>query len=99
LRDLSAACERIDIVVADRWLPSSCKPRVLKIDRHLLDRTGGLALFLAARRVDTVAGDEGDQGWWRGRASPAFAHGAAAQARVASAPVTPPASVAATAAP
>ncbi len=63
-RALAAACERSDIVIAARWLPRSCKPRWLKADRNMLERTGGLALYLADRRVVTVAQGEGRHGWW-----------------------------------
>ena len=65
-RDLAAACARVDIVVADRWLPWSCRPRWLKADRRMLDQTGGLAIRLAARDVETVAQGQGEHGWWRG---------------------------------
>lgn len=65
LRDLAAACERSDIVVADRRLPLSCRPTTLKADRALLDRTGGLTLDLATGKVDSVAAHQGNHGWWR----------------------------------
>jgi len=73
-RDLAAACARVDIVVADRWLPRSCRPRWLKADRRMLERTGGLAITLAPRRVDTVAQGQGEHGWWRGATASARAH-------------------------
>lgn len=66
-RELSAACERVDIVVSDHWQPRSCKPRWLKADRRLLERTGGLAIDLAAQKVRTVAEGQGSHGWWRGQ--------------------------------
>lgn len=66
-RALAAACERADIVVADRWLPRSCRPRWLKADRKLLERTGGLAINLEAATYDTVADHQGEHGWWRGK--------------------------------
>jgi len=65
-RALAAACEQADIVVADRWLPESCKPKWLKADRNLLDSTGGLALNLEAETIQTVAERQGEHGWWRG---------------------------------
>lgn len=64
-RALAAACDRADIVIADRWLPRSCRPLVLKADRSLLERTGGLAMDLTNGRIRTVAADQGDHGWWR----------------------------------
>lgn len=65
-RALAAACERADIVVADRWLPSGCKPRWLNADRDLLDRAGGLAIYLPEERIASVADSQGEHGWWRG---------------------------------
>lgn len=65
-RALAAACERADIVVADRWLPRSCQPLWLKADREMLSATGGLAITLADRRIRSVADSEGEHGWWRG---------------------------------
>ena len=64
-RALAAACDRADIVIADRWLPRSCRPAVLKADRRMLSRTGGLAINLDAGRIRTVAEGQGDHGWWR----------------------------------
>ena len=68
-RSLAAACERADIVVADRYLPRSCRPRELLADRRMLDASGGLALVLRNDRIDlkTVAETQGEHGWWRGR--------------------------------
>lgn len=65
-RALAAACDRADIVVADRFLPRSCRPRWLKADRRLLSQTGGLALYLDEPRTKTVAEGQGEHGWWRG---------------------------------
>lgn len=62
-RALAAACTRADIVVADRWLPRSCRPRWFRADRRLLSQTGGLALTLDAPRVRTVSERQGDHGW------------------------------------
>ena len=65
-RDLAAACARVDIVVADRWLPWSCQPRWLKADRRMLSQSGGLAIRLGPREVETVAQGQGAHGWWHG---------------------------------
>ena len=65
-RDLAAACARVDIVVADRWLPWSCRPRWIKADRRMLEQTGGLAIRLVPREVETVASGQGAHGWWHG---------------------------------
>ncbi|MFT4026386.1 MAG: ComEC/Rec2 family competence protein [Novosphingobium sp.] len=64
-RQLAAACDLSDIVIADRWLPRSCQPKWLKADRNLLDRTGGLAIDLEKGSVATVAQGQGEHGWWR----------------------------------
>lgn len=69
-RALAAACERADIVVADRYLPRSCRPRWIRADRHMLSRSGGLALSLDPPRLRTVAQDHGAHGWWRGNDRP-----------------------------
>lgn len=65
-RALASACVRADIVIADRYLPRSCRPRWLKADRRLLARTGGLSINLDDQAVATVAEREGEHGWWRG---------------------------------
>ncbi len=62
---LAAACARADIVVADRRLPSACKPRLLKADRALLGQTGGLAIDLVTGRVHSVSETQGEHGWFR----------------------------------
>jgi competence protein ComEC len=64
-RALAAACDRSDIVVSDRWLPRSCRPALLKVDRDTLHRTGGVAIYLSPLRVKTVAQTQGQHGWWR----------------------------------
>ncbi len=63
-RALAAACERVDIVIANRRLPASCRPALLKADRVMLDRNGGLTIDLTSRRISTVAQGEGEHGWW-----------------------------------
>jgi competence protein ComEC len=52
--EMAAACKRVDIVISDRYLPWSCKPRWFKADRAMLAQTGGLALYLNEPRVDSV---------------------------------------------
>ena len=66
-RALAAACERADIVVADRWLPRSCRPRWLKADKAFLARSGGLAITLGNAGLVSVADKEGDHPWWIAR--------------------------------
>lgn len=62
---LAAACERVDIVVVDRRLPFSCRPKMLKADRAFLERTGGLSIDLSSGRMRTVAEMQGMHGWYR----------------------------------
>jgi competence protein ComEC len=64
-RALAAACERADIVVADRWLPRSCQPRWFKADSKFLEQSGGLAIVLGEQSVVQVADHQGQHGWWR----------------------------------
>lgn len=52
--EMAAACRRVDIVVSDRWLPISCRPKWIKADRRLLEQSGGLAFYLDAHRVVTA---------------------------------------------
>ena len=62
---MARACAGADIVVSPRVLYGPCQPALLKADKALLARTGGLALDLAGRRVVAVADGEGDHPWWR----------------------------------
>ncbi len=63
-RALATACAQVDIVIAQRYLPRSCKPRWVRIDRRFLDQEGGTALYLSGERIETVAQAEGGHGWW-----------------------------------
>lgn len=65
LAPLAAACREADIVISERYLPRSCRPRWLKADRRYLERSGGLAIDLADRRIAAVADGQGEHGWWR----------------------------------
>ncbi|WP_417621562.1 ComEC/Rec2 family competence protein [Parasphingorhabdus sp.] len=62
---LSAACRRVDIVVSDRHLPTSCEPRWLKADRDLLSRVGGLTINLQKQAISTALGWTGRHDWTR----------------------------------
>jgi competence protein ComEC len=66
-RELAAACDRADIVIADRWLPRSCQPHALRADRSTLSHSGGLAIWLDTMRIESVAEGQGEHGWWRER--------------------------------
>ena len=65
-QELAAACARVDVVVSNRWLPRSCQPKWLKVDRRYLERSGGLAIDLADREVVSVADSQGQHEWWTG---------------------------------
>lgn len=65
-RALAAACERADIVIADRFLPRSCQPRWLLADGRMLAKTGGLSINLTEQKMRSVVDSEGEHGWWRG---------------------------------
>ena len=69
MRALAAACDRSDIVIADRYLPSSCRPKWLKADRKLLRKTGGLAIYLDEERFVSVADGQGEHGWWQDKSA------------------------------
>lgn len=73
LAPLAKACAAADIVIADRRLPRNCRPRMVKADRGLLARTGGLAIELTSGRVRTVAETQGHHGWYRWPAPRRFA--------------------------
>jgi competence protein ComEC len=61
--EMAAACRRVDIVISDRYLPFSCKPRWLKADKNLLSHSGGLAFFLGEGRINSVAEETAHQPW------------------------------------
>lgn len=61
--ELAAACKRADIVISERYLPWSCKPRWFKADREFLEQHGGLAIYLDGPHVDSVAGHNAHQPW------------------------------------
>ena len=59
--DLNAfrkVCGWSDIAVSDRWLPRSCTPRWLKLDKTELSETGGVAIDLGNAAVRTVKGND-----------------------------------------
>jgi len=62
-----AACRRADIAVSERRLPRTCSPRWLKLDRPMLARTGGMAIYLERGKVVTVADSNGAHPWGVGR--------------------------------
>ncbi|HET9397244.1 MAG TPA: ComEC/Rec2 family competence protein [Sphingomicrobium sp.] len=62
--ELTRACADADIVAADRMLPRGCTPRWLKLDRAMLEKTGGLAIFLGREpHIETVSGRVAQHPW------------------------------------
>lgn len=61
---VTAMCREMDIVISERRLPRTCLPKWLKLDRPVLERTGGVAVDLASGRVTTTR-TPGDRHPWR----------------------------------
>lgn len=61
--ELAAACRRSDIVISSRRLPWSCKPRWLKADAALLEKSGGMAFYLALPKLSYVAEENAHLPW------------------------------------
>lgn len=60
---MNRACAAADIVISDRRLPRSCRPRWLKADRRWLAGQGGVAIHLASARVTTVGEGRHGKPW------------------------------------
>jgi len=60
---MEPACAAADIVASNRRLPDWCRPRWLKADPDLLERTGGLAIRLGSPGVTSVAELQGAHPW------------------------------------
>ncbi|MFD1788918.1 ComEC/Rec2 family competence protein [Sphingomonas floccifaciens] len=65
IADLTAACRRADVVVSERRLPRTCRPRWLKLDGVTLRTSGGVAVSFAPLLVRRVADDHGSHPWVR----------------------------------
>jgi competence protein ComEC len=65
-RALVATCSQADIVISERFLPRSCRPRWLKADRRMLEQSGGLSINLTNETIARVADHQGSHGWWKG---------------------------------
>ncbi len=61
--EFAAACKRADIVISERYLPWSCKPRWFKADRDFLEQNGGLAVYFDNAFVDSVARNTAHYPW------------------------------------
>lgn len=64
---LARACAAADIVVSDRRLPSTCRPRWFKADRPFLEATGGFAVTLSSHPVVVTVAEQSGQHPWAGR--------------------------------
>ncbi len=60
---LRAVCSNADIMISERRLPQSCRPRWLRLDRSMLAQTGGIAITLSPVLVRTVR-QQGDAHPW-----------------------------------
>lgn len=60
---MNRACARADIVISERRMPRSCRPRWIKLDRPLLARTGGLSIDLERGTITSVAAGVGRHPW------------------------------------
>lgn len=63
IEQVTAMCREVDVVVSERRLPRTCAPRWLKLDRPVLERTGGLAVNLATGAVLTTRAPEDRHPW------------------------------------
>lgn len=61
--ELEAACKRVDMAMSERYLPYSCKPKRLKIDRNFLQKSGGVAIYLQSKRIRNVASEQKHLPW------------------------------------
>ena len=66
---LIRACAQADIVVSERWLPPGCAPHWLKLDRDQLERTGGVAIYLAPEPWTTTVAALVDRHPWAAQVS------------------------------
>lgn len=69
LPGLAELCEVADVVVSDRSLPQSCRPKWLKLDKRQILKTGGLAISLDAPEIESVLSPGDDHPWRRTRQS------------------------------
>ncbi|GGB34032.1 competence protein ComEC [Sphingomonas metalli] len=60
---LATACRGADVVVSERRLPRSCRPRWLRLDRDTLAQTGGVAISFASGRIVTTRQRGDDHPW------------------------------------
>ncbi len=71
IAELISVCRAADIVISERRLPRRCTPRWLRLDRPVLQRTGGVSVTLSSGSVRTVF-QMGDRHPWLPNANRAF---------------------------
>jgi competence protein ComEC len=69
IRAMNQACAEADIVISDRRLPRTCRPRWLKLDKPMLERTGGVAIVFGENPTVRITKMAGDQHAWVALAS------------------------------
>lgn len=63
-RAMVRGCAAADIAVSDRRLPPACRPRWLKLERSMLERTGGVAVTLGPQpALTSVSQRIGNHPW------------------------------------
>lgn len=65
IETMNRACADADVAISDRRLPRSCHPRWLKLDRLLLQRTGGVTIRFGDPPSVRITNQAGDQHPWR----------------------------------
>jgi competence protein ComEC len=71
---MNRACAAADLVISDRRLPRTCRPKWLKLDRTLLRQTGGVAIRFRSPPEVAVTNGLGDEHPWREAGSRVRAH-------------------------
>lgn len=64
IAEMNRACAASDLVVSDRRLPRTCRPRWLKLDRNLLRVTGGVTIHFGSAPVVRVTKSSHDEHPW-----------------------------------
>ena len=62
---MNRACAAADIAISDRRLPRSCRPKWLKLDKPVLERTGGVSIRLSEPPILHFTNQAGDAHPWR----------------------------------
>jgi competence protein ComEC len=71
---INEACSAADLVISDRRLPRTCRPRWLKLDRPMLAHTGGVAVRFGVKPSVLITKKTGDEHPWMARPSNRVIH-------------------------